>query len=43
MPSRVATVYGITGVTGVEANIGVQHRVLFIYFSAIKNKFGKNE
>ena len=47
MYSRVAAVYGITGVTGVEANndYSLLHNgntVFFLFvFSVIKNKFSK--
>jgi hypothetical protein len=44
---RVAAVYGITGVTGVEANtdysvLHTGNTVFFVVFSVIKNKFSKN-
>ena len=45
--SRVAAVYGITGVTGGEVNTeySVLHtgNTIFFFFSVIKNKFSKNE
>jgi hypothetical protein len=44
---RVAAVYGITVVTGVEANTdySVLHtgNTELLFFSVIKNKFSKNE
>ena len=47
--NRVAAVYGINSVTGVEANTdySVLHTgntdFFYLFFSVIKNKFSKNE